>query len=120
MLYNEFLNGTGTTANPWTYSEYKRIEKIYNDNNNMSKEDAYRLYEAPNPVVSELIEEVSFLRSLNSQKEYKISKLNKSIEELKNEISSLESVRNSLQYTLQECLTESKQAANRISNLIYG
>lgn len=34
MLYSEFLIGTEAPDNAYTYAEYKRIEKIYNADNN--------------------------------------------------------------------------------------
>lgn len=56
MLYGEFLAGTQQPDNPYTYSEYKRIEAIYNNDNSMEKEDAYKLYQEPNEITAELLD----------------------------------------------------------------
>lgn len=56
MLYGEFLIGTEQPDNEWTYAEYKRIEAIYNNDNSMSKSDAYKLYQEPNGIIAELLE----------------------------------------------------------------
>ena len=55
MLYGEFLVGTNQNDNDWTYAEYKRIEAIYNANDSMSKEDAYKMYREPNELIQDLI-----------------------------------------------------------------
>lgn len=44
MLYCEFLEGTGAPDNQHSYKEYKRIEKIYNADDTMEKQDAYAMY----------------------------------------------------------------------------
>lgn len=44
MLYQEFLNGTKAKETVNTYEQYKAIEKIYNDCEDMTKEDAYRIW----------------------------------------------------------------------------
>jgi len=58
MLYGEFLVGTDQADNDWTYSEYKRIEAIYNADNSMSKEDAYKMYQEPNELIKNLLDSV--------------------------------------------------------------
>lgn len=120
MLYSEFLNGINKTENKYNYAEYERINAIYNANNDMTKEDAYKLYNEPNEVIKALLEENSFLKDLNLNKEIENSKMRKTIQELKDKNASLESVRKSLQLSLYECLKESEIAAKRISNIIYG
>lgn len=59
MLYGEFLAGTQQPDNKWTYTEYKRIEKIYNNNDRMTKEEAYQMYREPDEIVKELLDQVS-------------------------------------------------------------
>ncbi len=44
MLYDEFLTGTKARETKSTYDEYKAIEKIYNACEDMTKEDAYRIW----------------------------------------------------------------------------
>lgn len=44
MLYEEFLTGTKAKETANTYKEYKAVEKIYNDCEAMTKEDAYKLW----------------------------------------------------------------------------
>lgn len=55
MLYAEFLIGTEKPDNEWTYAEYKRIEAIYNNDNSMSKADAYKMYKDPGELIQGLI-----------------------------------------------------------------
>lgn len=43
MLYNEFLEGTGCRDNTHNYDVYKRVEQIYNNDNNMTHEEAYKI-----------------------------------------------------------------------------
>ena len=44
MLYQEFLAGTKAHENSNTFGQYETIEKIYMDCEDMTKEDAYRLW----------------------------------------------------------------------------
>lgn len=44
MLYDEFLRGTRATETPETYEQYQLIEKLYNDCEGMTKEEAYRVW----------------------------------------------------------------------------
>lgn len=44
MLYDEFLRGTRATETPETYEQYQLIEKLYNDCEGMTKEEAYRIW----------------------------------------------------------------------------
>lgn len=44
MLYEEFLKGTGAHESSKAYTQYKTIEKIYNECENMTKEEAYKLW----------------------------------------------------------------------------
>lgn len=59
MLYDEFLKGTGAADNGYSYCEYSRINKIYTEDNSMSKEDAYKLYNPPSEFVLSLMSENS-------------------------------------------------------------
>lgn len=120
MLYTEFLNGTMEPDNKYTYREYKRIEAIYNSNNDMTKEEAYRLFREPDAFTKELLEDISEYRSASIQKSITIKSLEKEISDLEKKIANQESVRRSLQLTLEECLKEAQIASSRISNLIYG
>lgn len=43
MLYSEFLSGTGCRDNEKNYTVYKRVEQIYNNDNNMTHEEAYEI-----------------------------------------------------------------------------
>lgn len=120
MLYGEFLTGINRNESKYNYKEYERINAIYNNDNEMSKEDAYKLYKEPDPFTQELMTENEFWKSKNLEKEIQIYNLEKEAEKLKNEIKSLESVRQSLQTSLQECWKESEIATKRISNIIWG
>lgn len=44
MMYNEFLAGTGAPENKESYNQFKLIEKIYMDCEQMSKADAYSIW----------------------------------------------------------------------------
>lgn len=44
MLYTEFLEGTKARENSRTYAQYETIEKIYNECEGMTKEDACKLW----------------------------------------------------------------------------
>lgn len=44
MMYNEFLTGTGAPENKESYSQFKLIEKIYMDCEQMSKAEAYSIW----------------------------------------------------------------------------
>lgn len=44
MMYNEFLAGTGAPENKESYSQFKLIEKIYMDCEQMSKAEAYSIW----------------------------------------------------------------------------
>lgn len=44
MMYNEFLAGTGAPENKESYDQFKMIEKIYMDCEQMSKADAYSIW----------------------------------------------------------------------------
>lgn len=55
MLYGEFLVGTNQPDNEWTFSEYKRIEAIYNEDDHMEKATAYKMFREPDEVIQELI-----------------------------------------------------------------
>lgn len=43
MLYEEFLKGTGAVEGKATWDEYQRVEQIYMEASQMTKEDAYRM-----------------------------------------------------------------------------
>lgn len=58
MLYSEFLAGTFEPDNLWTHAEYKRIEKIYNDNESMTKEEAYKLYRRPDQLTQIMLDTI--------------------------------------------------------------
>lgn len=44
MMYNEFLAGTGAPENKESYNQFKLIEKIYMDCEQMSKSEAYSIW----------------------------------------------------------------------------
>lgn len=44
MMYNEFLAGTGAPENKESYNQFKLIEKIYMDCEQMSKTEAYSIW----------------------------------------------------------------------------
>lgn len=44
MLYTEFLEGTKAREDSKTFNQYETIEKIYNECEDMTKEDAYKLW----------------------------------------------------------------------------
>lgn len=44
MMYNEFLAGTGAPENKESYDQFKMIEKIYMDCEQMSKAEAYSIW----------------------------------------------------------------------------
>lgn len=44
MMYNEFLAGTGAPENKESYNQFKLIEKIYMDCEQMSKAEAYSIW----------------------------------------------------------------------------
>lgn len=44
MLYAEFLRGTKAQETPETFDQYRVIEKIYNDCQGMTTEEAYRIW----------------------------------------------------------------------------
>lgn len=44
VLYDEFLTGTKAKENSRTYAQYETIEKIYNECEDMSKEEAYKFW----------------------------------------------------------------------------
>lgn len=44
MMYNEFLAGTGAPENKESYNQFKLIEKIYMDCEQMTKAEAYSIW----------------------------------------------------------------------------
>lgn len=112
MLYSEFLNGTQATDNKYSYQEYKRIEEIYNNDNSMSKEDAYKLYKKPDAFISGLLEDLEDARSQAREISYKYCKLEKESEELKEDYRKEHSIRVSCQLHLSE-------AKQKINDLAY-
>lgn len=44
VLYEEFLTGTKAKENSRTYTQFEAIEKIYNECEDMTKEEAYKLW----------------------------------------------------------------------------
>lgn len=120
MLYSEFLNGTYEQDNPWTYKEYKRIEAIYNDNDEMTKEAAYKLFREPDDFTKELLEELTDVKNSKSVYRARVEKLEKDIKALEDTLRSKDTVINSLNYTMQEMLTETKRSVQRMSDMIYG
>lgn len=97
MLYSEFLTGTEATDNEWTYSEYKRIEKIYNDNNEMSKAEAYKMYQEPNKLIQDLIESRNSYKAaaisaktLYKAEQEKAEKLSQELQQAKSHIFNIE------------------------------
>lgn len=86
MLYCEFLEGTGTTENAYTYAEYKRVEGIYNANENMTKADAYAMYREPDELTVALLNEISSLRTKNADLRLENKSQSKKIEDLEFEL----------------------------------
>ena len=76
MLYSEFLNETNAVQNTDTYNQYKEIEAIYMERENMTKAQAYRLWkrrygEKPNrPLSKELREIKNAIRGFKDNREY--------------------------------------------------
>ncbi len=120
MLYNEFLEGTKAPENLYTYNEYKRIERIYNYNENMSKEEAYKLYVEPDALTKALLAEIEKYAYEAVEAKSQAIKAQKEVEEYREKLESKEAIIRSLNLTLQQCLKESEIATSRISNLIYG
>lgn len=77
------LKETLAPDNAYTYAEYKRIEKIYNADNNPEKSDAYAMYQKPDGVIQELLLENQKLKSEITEQRFKIQDLEKEIEQLK-------------------------------------
>lgn len=112
MLYNEFLNGTNASDNLYTYSEYKRIECIYNNDNSMDKSDAYAMYQPPSGIIAELLKELDEARTQAREAARTLSILAKAHEELKEDYRKEHSARVSLQATMEE-------ARKQLSDTLY-
>ena len=89
MLYSEFIEGTQKPDNKWTYSEYERINRIYNTNNEMSKQDAYKLYQDPDSLTQSLLEDAAIWKAYYVEKSATADKAQKTIEELNQTIKEL-------------------------------
>lgn len=102
MLYSEFLLGTNAKDNLHTYSEYERINVIYNNNNSMDKTAAYKLYREPDELTSKLLQELEDARTQARDYANSLVTLRKAHAELVKERDKERRVRISLQATLQE------------------
>lgn len=109
MLYDEFLRGTRTTENEYNYAEYRRIEKIYMDSDNMSKEEAYKLYNTPNDLLLTLMEENRKLRRQNSELTEKMRNMEKE----------LEAANRKYEVEKNWNMTHLNQLRNELSNALY-
>lgn len=70
MLYEEFLTGTKAKENANTFEQYQAIEKIYNDCEDMTKEDAYKLWRQTYGK-QEKINRDRLLKSIKAMSEYR-------------------------------------------------
>lgn len=109
MLYSEFIEGTQQPDNRWTYSEYDRINRIYNDNEDMSKAEAYKLYQDPDPLTKTLLEDVALWKGLYIEKAAAAVKAQKMIDTQAHTISDL-----------QNKIGEVERAARHIINYVNG
>lgn len=110
MLYSEFLIGTGAKDNLYTYSEYQRIEHIYNNDNLIDKCDAYKLYNEPSPIISQLISELEQARTNERDIAYKFASLESEHNEVKKEWEKEKRLRISLQATIREATQQIHKA----------
>lgn len=109
MLYSEFLEGTGQPENIWTHKEYERINRIYNDNENMEKEEAYALFQ--NPVRREDILEIEMeiIKREKFQLELTIKGLREKVSNLEGQVKAEKEWSN----------TYLKVMKNDLNNMIY-
>ncbi|MBQ7067128.1 MAG: hypothetical protein IJN92_09955 [Lachnospiraceae bacterium] len=109
MLYSEFLKGTGQPENIWTHKEYERINRIYNDNENMEKEEAYALFQ--NPVRREDILEIEMeiIKREKFQLELTIKGLREKVSNLEGQVKAEKEWSN----------TYLKVMKNDLNNMIY-
>jgi len=70
MLYDEFLKGTKAQENSRTYAQYETIEKIYNECEDMTKEEAYKLWRQTYGK-QEKINRDRLLKSIKDMSEYR-------------------------------------------------
>lgn len=112
MLYSEFLSGTNAKDNLHTYSEYERINVIYNNNDSMDKSDAYKLYREPDELTTKLLHELEDARNQARDYANSLITLRKAHAELVKERDSERRIRISLQSTLED-------AANQAHHLYY-
>lgn len=119
MLYSEFLAGTEAPDNKHTYSEYKRIEKIYNNDDNMEKADAYKMYQKPDSFTAELIEDLEDARQQARDNATEVIKLRKELEAMREKLNSKDGVIKSLDLSLRETLKEVDICRQHIENIIY-
>lgn len=70
MLYDEFLKGTKAQENSRTYAQYETIEKIYNECENMTKEESYKLWRQTYGK-QEKINRDRLLKSIKDMSEYR-------------------------------------------------
>lgn len=120
MLYAEFLSGTMQPDNKYTWKEYKRIEQIYNNNNDMTKDEAYRLFRYPDKFTMDLLEDIAELKSCDTQKGILLAQLEKEIETLKQTIESQERCIRSFHTTREQVLKEVEICKQHISNIYWG
>ena len=120
MLYSEFIVGTGAPDNKHTYSEYERINRIYNEDNRMEKSDAYRMYRKPDELTLELMNELEDARQQARENAIEIIKLRKEIEAMQEKLDGKNRVISSLNVSLQQTLKEAEICRQHISNIIYG
>lgn len=112
MLYSEFLQGTQAKDNLHTYSEFQRIEKIYNSDDSMGKSDAYKMYQEPDALIKTLLEELEDARHQARENAYQLVKLQREHDQLQKDFDKEKRTRISLQSTIEE-------AANIADRLYY-
>lgn len=86
MLYSEFLNGTYEPDNKWTYKEYQRIEAIYNEHEEMTKEEAYKLFREPDDFTRMLLDEIAELKESKATWHARAEKLQKDVDKLQSKL----------------------------------
>ncbi len=69
-MYEEFLTGTNARENSRTFAQYETIEKIYNECEDMTKEDAYKLWRQTFGK-QEKINRERLLKSIKDMSEYR-------------------------------------------------
>ena len=118
MLYSEFLTGINGIESIYNYSEYERINAIYSASNSMTKEEAYKLYKAPEGVTLELIKAYENERDLFFDLYMENQRLKKEAENLKKELEETKRIRDAAQYRLDDTVAELKKTLNNIEYIL--